>query len=139
MSAAAKQPSQQTTAMKRIHNTLIATALICGAQAQAANENATGLLVGKLVGETPMDQAWSAFNLYKDDTNPILQEFSLQGRFQLQYADGHADTAKGDNQHFDIDDVPHTNNDHGVWDDHFEARRARLGFKSKLNASRLGR
>jgi len=118
--------------MKKIQNTLIATALLCGAQAQAANENATGLLVGKLVGETPMDQAWSAFNLYKDDTNPILQEFSLQGRFQLQYADGHADTAKGDDQHFDISDVPHANNDNGIWDDHFEARRARLGFKSKL-------
>jgi phosphate-selective porin OprO/OprP len=126
MSAAAKQPYQQTTAMKRIHNTLIATALICGAQAQAANENATGLLVGKLVGETPMDQAWSAFNLYKDDTNPILQEFSLQGRLQLQTIYGEAG---GDS--FNTSDYKDAGNDESVWGNDIEARRARFGFKSK--------
>jgi phosphate-selective porin OprO/OprP len=126
MSAAAKQPYQQTTAMKRIHNTLIATALICGAQAQAANENATGLLVGKLVGETPMDQAWSAFNLYKDDTNPILQEFSLQGRLQLQTIYG---KAGGDS--FNTSDYKDAGNDESVWGNDIEARRARIGFKSK--------
>jgi phosphate-selective porin OprO/OprP len=99
--------------------------------AAPASSTATGLLLGKFTGETTMDKMWSAFILYKDDNNPILQEFALQGRFQLQYADGHADTGTGDDQHFDIDDVPHNNNDNGIWDDHFEARRARLGFKSK--------
>jgi phosphate-selective porin OprO/OprP len=112
--------------MKRIQNTLIATALLCGAQAYAANENATGLLVGKLVGETPMDQAWSAFNLYKDDANPILQEFSLQGRLQLQTIYGEAG---GDS--FNTSDYKDAGNDESVWGNDIEARRARFGFKSK--------
>jgi len=121
--------------MKRIQNTLIATALLCGAQAYAANDNATGLLVGKLVGETPMDQAWSAFNLYKDDANPILQEFSLQGRLQLQTIYGEAG---GDSFNTsDYKDAVNTSgyrdvtNDESVWGNDIEARRARFGFKSK--------
>jgi phosphate-selective porin OprO/OprP len=126
LGTAATQPYQQTTAMKRIQNTLIATALLCGAQAHAANENATGLLVGKLVGETPMDQAWSAFNLYKDDANPILQEFSLQGRLQLQTIYGEAG---GDS--FNTSDYKDAGNDESVWGNDIEARRARFGFKSK--------
>ncbi|MFN6093474.1 MAG: porin [Verrucomicrobiota bacterium] len=112
--------------MKRIQNTLIATALLCGAQAHAANDNATGLLVGKLVGETPMDQAWSAFNLYKDDANPILQDFSLQGRLQLQTIYGEAG---GDS--FNTSDYKDQVSDESVWGNDIEARRARLGFKSK--------
>jgi phosphate-selective porin OprO/OprP len=126
LGTAATQPYQQTTAMKRIQNTLIATALLCGAQAQAANENATGLLVGKFVGETPMDQAWSAFNLYKDDANPILQEFSLQGRLQLQTIYGEAG---GDS--FNTSDYKTNVSDESVWGNDIEARRARFGFKSK--------
>jgi phosphate-selective porin OprO/OprP len=126
LGTAATQPNQQTTAMKRIQNTLIAAALLCGAQAYAANENATGLLVGKLVGETPMDQAWSAFNLYKDDANPILQEFSLQGRLQLQTIYGEAG---GDS--FNTSDYKDAGNDESVWGNDIEARRARFGFKSK--------
>jgi phosphate-selective porin OprO/OprP len=126
LGTAATQPYQQTTAMKRIQNTLIAAALLCGAQAYAANENATGLLVGKLVGETPMDQAWSAFNLYKDDANPILQEFSLQGRLQLQTIYGEAG---GDS--FNTSDYKDAGNDESVWGNDIEARRARFGFKSK--------
>jgi phosphate-selective porin OprO/OprP len=126
LGTAATQPNKQTTAMKRIQNTLIAAALLCGAQAYAANENATGLLVGKLVGETPMDQAWSAFNLYKDDANPILQEFSLQGRLQLQTIYGEAG---GDS--FNTSDYKDAGNDESVWGNDIEARRARFGFKSK--------
>jgi phosphate-selective porin OprO/OprP len=126
LGTAATQPYQQTTAMKRIQNTLLATALLCGAQAYAANDNATGLLVGKLVGETPMDQAWSAFNLYKDDANPILQEFSLQGRLQLQTIYGEAG---GDS--FNTSDYKDAGNDESVWGNDIEARRARIGFKSK--------
>ena len=113
--------------MKKIQNTLIATALLCGAQAQAANENPSGLLVGKLGGETPMDQVWSAFKLYKDDTNPILQEFALQGRLQLQTIYGEAG---GDS--FNTSDYKELGgNDESVWGNDIEARRARIGFKSK--------
>ncbi|MDH4445047.1 MAG: porin [Akkermansiaceae bacterium] len=98
------------------------------ARTDAAASSATGLLVGKLVGETNFDRAWSAFTLYKDESNPILQEFSLQGRLQVHYADGNSD-----NGHFDIRDFKEASNanDQTVWGDNFEARRARLGFKSK--------
>jgi phosphate-selective porin OprO/OprP len=86
----------------------------------------TGLLLGKFPGETAYDKLWSGFTLYKDETNPILQEFSLQGRLQLQYADGHS--SRG---HFDIEDYKNSGKDEAVWGDHFEARRAYFGFKSK--------
>ncbi|MCX8497686.1 MAG: porin [Akkermansiaceae bacterium] len=96
--------------------------------APTSSSTATGLLVGKLVGETNFDRTWSAFTLYKDDTRPILQEFSLQGLLQAQYADGNSD-----NGHFDIRDFKDANaaNNQSVWGDHFEARRARIGFKSR--------
>jgi phosphate-selective porin OprO/OprP len=134
LGTAATQPYQQTTAMKRIQNTLIAAALLCGAQAHAANDNATGLLVGKLVGETPMDQAWSAFNLYKDDANPILQEFSLQGRLQLQtiYGEAGGDSFNTSDYKDAVDSKGKSlGNDESVWGNDIEARRARFGFKSK--------
>ena len=129
--------------MKSIQRAMLATSLLGCLPAQAANESAaepaaadaitpsssaSGLLVGKFPGESAYDKIWSAFTLYKDDSNPILQEFSLQGRLQVQYADGNSD-----NGHFDIEDFKNGSaaNDQTVWGDHFEARRARIGFKSK--------
>jgi phosphate-selective porin OprO/OprP len=128
--------------MKSIQRALLASSLLGCISAQAGTElssgtgteepaaasgTATGLLLGKLTGETAWDRAWSAFTLYKDDNNPILQEFSLQGRLQVQYADGHA------GGHFDIEDFKRGSaaNEQTVWGDQFEARRARFGFKSK--------
>ncbi|MEO5912593.1 MAG: porin [Luteolibacter sp.] len=126
--------------MKSIQRTLLATSMLGCLSARAGTETsaepsavaeagssstATGLLLGKLTGETAMDRAWSAATLYKDENNPILQEFSLQGRLQVQYADGHSD-----NGHFDIEDYENAGKN-GVWGDKFEARRAYLGFKSK--------
>lgn len=90
---------------------------------EPSSSSATGLLLGKLSGETAMDRAWSAFTLYKDDSNPILQEFSLQGRLQLQYADGE----EGGRNHFDSSQRP----DESLIGDDIDIRRARLGFKSK--------
>ncbi len=87
---------------------------------------ATGLLLGKLTGESPMDRAWSVFNLYKDDTNPILQDFSLNGRLQLQSIYG---KAGGDS--FNTSDYKDAAHDESVWGNDIEVRRARLGFKSK--------
>jgi phosphate-selective porin OprO/OprP len=129
--------------MKSVPRALLATSLLGCITAQAGNEtnadpgaaevtgnssSASGLLLGKFTGESAYDKAWSAFTLYKDDSNSVLQEFSLQGRFQVQYADGHSD-----NGHFDIEDFKAASgkNEQTVWDDHFEARRARLGIKSK--------
>ena len=125
--------------MNYIKRAVLASSVIGCLSAQAGTEptattdsttsssTATGLLLGKLTGETAMDRIWSAFTLYKDDSNPILQEFSLQGRLQVQYADGDSDG------HFDIEDYKDggASNRQTVWGDHFEARRSRIGFKSK--------
>jgi phosphate-selective porin OprO/OprP len=93
-----------------------------------SHAEATGLFTGNTYdGDTTYDKLWSLFTLYKDESNPILQEFSLQGRLQVQYADGDS------NGHFDIEDFKNGSaaNEQTVWGDKFEARRARLGFKSK--------
>lgn len=121
--------------MKLIHRALFATGLLSCFSAQAGTEttetstveetssssSATGLLVGKLTGDTTLDRMWSAFTLYKDDNNPILQEFSLQGRSHIQYADGDSSTK----------DYFNSGKTEAIWKDHFEARRNRFGFKSK--------
>jgi phosphate-selective porin OprO and OprP len=93
----------------------------------AHTSGATGLLLGKFTGDTAYDKIWSAFTLYKDENNPILQEFSLQGRLQVQYADGDS------GGHFDIEDFKNGSPSNALttWGDHFEARRSRVGFKSK--------
>ncbi|MFN4873987.1 MAG: hypothetical protein ACK40T_07675, partial [Akkermansiaceae bacterium] len=67
--------------MKLIQSTLLATSLLGITSANAENG---GFLFKGFTGDTPMDQAWSMFNLYKNEDNQILQEFSLQGRLHLQ-------------------------------------------------------
>jgi phosphate-selective porin OprO/OprP len=128
--------------MKSIQRAILATSLLGCLAAQGGTETtsdpaasegasstsgATGLLLGKFPGDTTFDKMWSAFTLYKDENNPILQEFSLQGRLQVQYADGDA------GGHFDVEDYKDASdkNEQAVWGDKFESRRARLGFKSK--------
>src|SRR6478736_3975168 len=65
------------------------------------------------------DKIWGLATLYKDDNNPVLQEFSLQGRIQLQYAAGDSDQGS-----YNSGDRP----DETRWGD-IEVRRWRLGFK----------
>lgn len=57
------------------------------------------------------EDLWNFATLYKDDSNPILQEFKLRGRYQGQYhvVDGEQDT-----------------------EDNWEDRRSRFGFDAKL-------
>jgi phosphate-selective porin OprO and OprP len=57
------------------------------------------------------DALWKAFTLYKDDANPILQEFKLRGRYQGQYYWVDSDQSDAD-----------------AWED----RRSRFGFDAKL-------
>jgi phosphate-selective porin OprO/OprP len=57
------------------------------------------------------DKIWSFATLYKDDLNPILEEFKLRGRYQGQYWDVDADQGSKSN-----------------WED----RRSRFGFDAKL-------
>ena len=124
--------------MKSIQRTLLATSLLGCLVAQAGSETAatteapaspstaTGLLVGKFPGDTAWDRAWSAFTLYKDDSNPILQEFSLQGRLQVQSIYG-----ESNDDSFNTSDYKDSGKDENVWGNDIEARRARFGFKSK--------
>ena len=124
--------------MKSIQRTLLATSLLGSLVAQAGSETAatteapaspstaTGLLVGKFPGETAWDRTWSAFTLYKDDNNPILQEFALQGRLQVQSIYG-----ESNDDSFNTSDYKDTVSDENVWGNDIEARRARIGFKSK--------
>jgi phosphate-selective porin OprO and OprP len=58
-----------------------------------------------------LDKLWNLATLYKDDSNPILQEFKLRGRYQGQY--------------WDVDD---SNGSQSDWED----RRSRFGFDAKL-------
>ncbi|MDP3850117.1 MAG: porin [Luteolibacter sp.] len=96
------------------------------AAAEAPTSNATGLLLGKLTGETAWDRAWSAFTLYKNEDNQILQEFSLQGRLQMQTIYGEDGGVS-----FNTSDYKDAGNDESVWGNDIEARRTRFGFKSK--------
>ena len=43
------------------------------------------------------DEIWSFANLYKDDRNPILEEFKLRGRYQGQYWDTDANQGSQSN------------------------------------------
>jgi phosphate-selective porin OprO/OprP len=120
--------NNNTKPMKSIQNALFATSLL---GIMSANAEPTGLLYGKLTGETPFDQAWSAFNLHKDDDNQILQEFSLQGRLQIQSIYGEAEGESINTKDFKDQTSLGINNDESLWGNDIEARRARFGFKSK--------
>lgn len=76
-------------------------ALTIGTQSSFAEDSYTATL----------DDLWSHATLYKDDHNPILQEFKLRGRYQGQYWDTDADQGSQSN-----------------WED----RRSRFGFDAKL-------
>jgi phosphate-selective porin OprO and OprP len=118
--------------MKSINRVMLASSLLGCLPATAGNETAaadsgssspstaTGLLVGEFPGDTTYDRLWSAFTLYKDDANPILQEFALQGRYQVQYAAGESST----------EDFEQSGKGEFLGSE-IESRRARLGFKSK--------
>jgi len=70
----------------------------------------------KLAEPNGFDQLWGLATLYKDDHNPILQEFKLRGRYHGQYWDVDADQGSQSN-----------------WED----RRSRLGFDAKLFDKKL--
>ncbi len=65
----------------------------------------------EFVEPTTFDKIWGYASLYKDDLNPILQEFKLRGRYHGQY--------------WDVDD---SNGSQSDWED----RRSRFGFDAKL-------
>lgn len=92
------------------------------AATQESASGATGLLVGKLADGSAWDTALSVPVLYKNEANPLLQELSLVGQLQTQYAYG--SDASGQ---FGSNDMP----EEQTWGD-IEVRRMRLGMKGKL-------
>lgn len=97
--------------------------LVCSGsvRAQAPSES-SGLLTGNIAGETAIDRIWSAGTLYKNANNPYVQEFSLIGQLQLQYAAGSDDSGN-----FGSRDRP----DDSTWGN-TEVRRIRLGAKGRI-------
>ena len=73
---------------------------------------------------SPYDDLWSHAVLYQSKDNPILQEFALQGRLQVQYAVGSSD--QGNFTSGNLQDL-------GVetWGN-VDLRRCYMGFKSTL-------
>jgi phosphate-selective porin OprO and OprP len=65
---------------------------------------------------------WDLPKLYENKDNPVLQEFSVNGRLQLQYSTGTSSAGS-----YGSEDRP----DERVWDDAIEVRRWRIGFKSR--------
>jgi phosphate-selective porin OprO/OprP len=124
------QRTKTKPSMRSIHRSLLVGSFLGCLAAHAGNETttsepsdastATGLLLGKLSGNDPWDRVWSAFTLYKDEQNPVLQEFALQGRYQAQWAAGESST----------EDFEQAGKGEFIGDE-IESRRARLGFKSK--------
>lgn len=64
----------------------------------------------------PFEELWSHAALFKDESNPILEEFKLRGRYQGQYWDVDADQGGRSN-----------------WED----RRSRFGFDAKMFEKKL--
>jgi phosphate-selective porin OprO/OprP len=101
---------------------------LLGSGTHQSHAEATGLLTGKTyTGETTYDKIWSLPVLFKDESNPILQEFALQGRGQLQWAE-----VNESGNHYNGNDF----NNGATGQERFlgnsaEVRRLRLGIKSK--------
>ncbi|RYD41624.1 MAG: hypothetical protein EOP83_33690, partial [Verrucomicrobiaceae bacterium] len=112
--------------MKSIQQAILATSLLTCVTARAED---VGVFSKGLTGDTIYDKIWSAATLYKDEENPILQEFSLQGRLQVQSIYGEAG---GDSYNTsDWKGNAGSANDLKTWGNDVEVRRAYLGFKSK--------
>lgn len=112
--------------MKSISRTLLATGMLAAGVAQAEDQ---GVFSKGLTGDSIYDKIWSAATLYKDENNPILQEFALQGRLQVQSIYGEAN---GDSYNTSDWKGGHgTTNDLKTWGNDIEVRRAYFGFKSK--------
>lgn len=87
----------------------------------ASGTGATGILIGQLATGSAWDHWWSLASLYKNDTNPWLQELAIQGQVQTQYAYGSDATGQ-----YGTGDLA----DSAGWGD-LEARRFRLGLKAR--------
>jgi phosphate-selective porin OprO and OprP len=85
--------------------------LHAGTEVSTSGKEVLESSVTKQVEPSIFDEIWSLATLYKNDSNPFIQEFKLRGRYQGQY-------------HW-------LNSDQGE-DDGWEDRRSRFGFDAKL-------
>ena len=114
-----KLKTRSNRSQKRLHSSLVLTYRLPRAVALAlvaalplhAEKAAT-----EFVEPSAFDQLWGYSTLYKDDLNPILQEFKLRGRYQGQY------------RHLDADEGE---------DNGYEDRRSRFGFDAKFFEKQL--
>ena len=95
--------------------------------AALSTSSATGLLLGKLSGDTAMDRLWSAATLYDNDDNSFIQLFEITGLFHVQSIYG---IAGGDS--FNTSDYKDSGQNENVWGNDIEVRRERLGIRSKF-------
>ena len=102
-------PQGRTLSANHIRSTRSRRALPAGAWMMGALAALSPVATAEDAGD--FAKLWDLATLYKDDTNPILQEFKLRGRYQGQYhiVDGGGDT-----------------------EDNWEDRRSRFGFDAKL-------
>lgn len=109
----------------KIASTLLAAGLFSSAQAGevvTSSSKAPEAAIQPTDTRSVYDKIWGLATLYKSEENDVIQEFALQGRIQLQYANGDSDQGG-----FDTGDRP----EELRWGD-IEVRRWRLGFKSKI-------
>lgn len=92
------------------------------AGAAAAPVQPYGWIQGKLAEGSVYDEIWSVPTVYFDNSNPLLQEFAIQGQLQAQAAYGSDDSGN-----FSSHDRPEWSN----WGD-VELRRFRLGARARL-------
>ena len=59
----------------------VAVAMLAAPPMAASAQDSTT----EFIEPTTFDQVWGYATLYKDDLNPILQEFKLRGRYHGQY------------------------------------------------------
>lgn len=95
-------------------NVILAGALFATATLQAGTPSGKDVLetgATKQVEPSIYDKIWSLATIYKNDSNPFIEEFKLRGRYQGQY-------------HW----VESDQGDEHDWED----RRSRFGFDAKL-------
>ena len=83
---------------------------------------ATGLLTGNISCDNPWDLPWSLTNIYRNPAHPYLQDLSIVGQLQNQYAYGIQNS-----ESYSTADLPESSR----WGN-IEVRRFRLGSRARM-------
>jgi phosphate-selective porin OprO/OprP len=93
-----------------------------GASLEEVSPDTSGILVGRLSGESPYERMMSVPVLYQNEANPWVQQLALVGQLQTQYAYGSDVSGK-----YGTADFPEDSR----WGN-IEVRRFRLGMKGRF-------